>query len=275
MSMRSASRRATEALQAKQAQVVTNRLGIGTLTGLAGELYSVARVLVSQPRLRRTLGDPATAADKRAEFAGSLFGGRIGDRALDLVKAAVAERWSSPWDLSDAIEQSGDDALFAAAEKDGALDQVEDELFRFERILQNEGEVTSLLDEQATEPERRVALLESLVGSKVLPITVELLRHAVTSDRKRSLTLAIDDLLERAAARQKHSVARVLSASPLSDAQQERLTAALSSMYGRSMSVRTAIDPQLRGGLVVRVADEVIDGSVATRLLQARAAMGA
>jgi F-type H+-transporting ATPase subunit delta len=273
--MRSASRRAVEAVAAKQSEVVTNRLGVDTMTALAGELYSVASLLVTQPRLRRTLGDPATSADKRSEFAGSLLSGQIGDRALEIVRAAVGQRWSSPWDLTDALEQAGDDALFAAAEKDGTLDQVEDELFRFERIMQSEGEISSLLDEQATDPARRIALLDSLIAAKVLPVTLELLRHAVTTDRKRSVTLAIDDLLERATARQARSVARVIAAAPLSDTQQQRLAAALSSLYGRSMSVRTAIDPAVRGGLVVRVADEVIDGSVATRLLQARAAMGA
>jgi len=273
--MRSASRHALDALRATQAEVVTNRLGASTLTGLADELYAVGTVLVGEPRLRRVLGDPATAPAARAEFAGSLFGGKVADRTLQIVTAAVSQRWSTPWDLADSLEGAGDDALFAAAEKDGVLDQVEDELFRLERILQTEGELASLLDERSVEPQRRITLLRSVLGDKVHPVTLALLTHAVASERKRGITLAIDDLLEQAAARQARSVARVISAAPLTAAQLERLTEALTSLYGRPISVRTALDPDLRGGLVVRVGDEVIDGSVASRLLQARAALGA
>lgn len=268
--MRSASRRASEALREHQAAAVSKRASVATLTSLAGELYAVAGLLVAQPRLRRTLGDPATKPEARAEFLGRLLGGQVGNTALDIAKAAVSQRWSTPWDLTDAIEGAGDDALFSAAEKDRTLAQVEDELFRFERILQNEGELVGLLDEFTADVERRNSLLDSVLGGKVSAVTLGLLHHAVGSERKRSIVLAIDDLLEQAAARQERSVARAISAVPMSDAQQERLAAALSETYGRPIAVRSAVDPTLRGGLVIRVGDEVIDGSIATRLADAR-----
>jgi F-type H+-transporting ATPase subunit delta len=271
--MRSASRQALAALQEQEAAVFNGRASADTLTGVAGELYSVADLLVAQPRLRRTLGDPATSADARTALLEKLLSGKVSKQTLTLARAAVGLRWSSAWDLADAIEGAGDDALFAAAERGRSLDRVEDELFRFERILDTEGELAGTLDEFAVDPQRRIALLDSLVKDKVSPITLELLRHAVASQRKRSITLAIDDLLEKAAARQARSVARVISAVPLTDAQQQRLTAALSEMYGRAISVRTALDPEVRGGLVVRVGDEVIDGSIATRFAAARAAL--
>jgi F-type H+-transporting ATPase subunit delta len=279
MTLRSASRQAQDELREQENAVFENPGGwrakteAGHLADIADELYSVGNLLGGQPRLRRTLGDPATAAESRARLAEQLIASQVSKQTLQLVRAAVSLRWSSPWDLADAIEGAGDDALFAAAEKAGSLHEVEDELFRFERIMQNEGEVASLLDEFTVDVDRRVALLESLVQDKVSPITLALLRHAVTSRRKRSITLAIDDLLEKAAERQERSVARVISAVPLTDAQQARLTAALTELYRRSISVRTAVDPQVRGGLVVRVGDEVIDGSIATRFAAARAAL--
>jgi F-type H+-transporting ATPase subunit delta len=271
--MRSASRQAQAALREQESAVFDGRISADTLTILADELYAVADLLVAQPRLRRTLGDPATSAEARAGLIERLVAKQVSKHTLTLGKAAVALRWSSPWDLTDALENAGDDALFAAAEKGRTLDRVEDELFRFERILQNEGDVASLLDEHTVDPARRVALLDSLVQAKVSPITLSLLHHAVSSQRKRSITLAIDDLLDKAAQRQQRSVARVISAVPLTDAQQERLTAALTDLYGRPISVRTALDAQVRGGLVVRVGDEVIDGSIATRFAEARAAL--
>jgi F-type H+-transporting ATPase subunit delta len=271
--MRSASRQALETLRAEEDSVFDGKVSADTLGKIAAELYSVADLLVGQPRLRRTLGDPATAAEGRAQLIEGLLAGQLGKQALGIVTTAVGLRWSTPWDLTDAIEDAGDNALFAAAEKSNGLDQLEDDLFRLERILQSEGEAAALLDEFTAEAERRTALLDRLVEGKVTPITLALLHHAVTSQRKRSITLAIDDLLERATERQNRSVARVVSAVPLSDAQEQRLGAVLSEMYGRPMSVRTALDPDVQGGLIVRVGDEVIDGSIATRFAAARAAI--
>ena len=240
---------------------------------LAAELYSAADLLAAQPRLRRTLGDPSTDASSRAELIGSLLTGKLGDPALQLVKAAVSQRWSSAWDLTDALEIIADETLLAAAEKQGKLDDVEDELFRFERILGNSGDLAAALDEAGVPAQRRRALLDSVLSGKVSQITAELLGHAVSSGRKRSVLLAIDDLLEASAARRARSVARVISATELTPEQTSRLGAALSRLYGREINVRTAIDPQVKGGLVVRVGDEVIDGTVSGRLEAARAAL--
>ncbi|MFN2518521.1 MAG: F0F1 ATP synthase subunit delta [Jatrophihabitantaceae bacterium] len=243
------------------------------MAGLAQELYEVVDLLITQPRLRRTLADPTTPAERRADLAGGLFHDRIGASAVQLVSVAVSQRWSSPWDLLDALETTADDVLFAAAEQDGKLDEVEDELFRFERVLNAESRLTTALDEASADAERRVALVRDVVGDKVHLITRTLLEHAVASQRKHSVTLALDDLLELAAARRNRSMARVVSAVELTGQQVTRLAAALSDLYGRPIDIRAAIDPRVRGGLVVRVGDEVIDGSIATRLSGARAAL--
>jgi F-type H+-transporting ATPase subunit delta len=240
---------------------------------LADELYAIAGLLASQPRLRRTLADPATDASGRSDLVRRLLAGQLGDPALEVVAAAVGQRWSSSWDLTDALEIVADDTLLSAAEQQGALDDVEDELFRIERILGNSGDLVAALDEVAVPDERRIGLLRSLLDGKANPITIQLLSHAVSSDRKRSLELSIDDLLEASAARRERSVARVISATELSRAQTERLEAALTSIYGRPINVRSAVDPGIRGGLSVRVGDEVIDATVATRLANARTAL--
>jgi len=271
--IRSASRRALDELRKEEDAVFDGRISAEMLSKVAGDLYAVADLLVAQPRLRRTLGDPATAPEGRAQLVESLISGKVDAKSLRIVKAAAALRWSSPWDFTDALEGAADTALFAAAEKLQKLDQVEDELFRLERILQAEGEAAALLDEFTVEPARRNELLDRLVGDKVAPVTLDLLHHAVASQRKRSITLAIDDLLEKASGRRERSVARVTSAVPLTDAQQQRLAAALTGIYGRAMSVRTALDPRVQGGLVVRVGDEVIDGSIARKLAEARTAL--
>jgi F-type H+-transporting ATPase subunit delta len=237
--LRSASRQALDALRAQENALYEasgkKAASADDLAAFAEQLYAIADLLVAQPRLRRTLGDPATAPEARAALLENLLNGKVSGEVLELAKHAVSQRWSTPWDLTDALEGAGDDALFAAAAKQNSLEQVEDELFRLERILDANGEA---------------------VGQ-----------------RKRSLVLAIDDLLDKTAQRQNRSVARVISATPLSDKQERRLAKALSDMYGRPISVRTALDPDVRGGLVVRVGDEVIDGSIAARFAAARSAL--
>lgn len=271
--LHSASRYALDELRQREHEVFEGRISSDSLAILANELYAVAQILIRQPQLRRLLADPATEADSRSELATRIFGDQLGRNTMTVLDAAIRLRWSSPWDFVDALEKSGDDAIFRAAEKDGNLDSLEDELFRLERILLNQGNVVALLDEQAVPAARRLELLDSLVEGKVLPATLTLLRNAVSSDRKRSIVLAIDDLLDEAARWQERSVARVVSAVALSAEQLDRLTAVLSTIYGRQIVPRVAIDPAVRGGLVIRVGDEEIDGSVTAKLAAVRDAL--
>jgi F-type H+-transporting ATPase subunit delta len=271
--MRSASRLAAEQVRARKRPAIERERSAGGLVTLASELYSVADVLVDNPRLRRALGDPATPAEGRAKLIGDLLGSQVSASAREIAEAVVSERWSSPWDMTDALETAGDDALFEAAERDQVLDRVVDELFRFERILDSQSELTVLLDEKPVEPARRAELLHTVLGGKAHEITCSLLEHAVRSQRKQTLTLAIDDLLEEAAARQHQSMARVISAVELTREQTAELTRTLSEMYGRPITIRTAVAPAVRGGLIIRIGDEVIDGSVEARLASAQRAM--
>jgi F-type H+-transporting ATPase subunit delta len=240
---------------------------------LAGDLYAVAELLAGQPRLRRTLADPSTDASARGELVRSLLAGRVGELALSVLASVVEQRWSSSWDLVDSLEILGDASLLDSAEQQGQLESVEDELFRFERILAANGELVAALDEAVVPAERRVGLVRTVLEGKASPVTVELVAHAVASGRKRSIELAIDDLLEASAARRNRSVARVISAAELTAAQLDRLGSALSELYGRQINVRTAVDPSVLGGVIVRVGDEVLDGTVASRLAAARAAL--
>lgn len=272
--MRSASRIATAALRGSTRQQIDATATQDGLLDLADELYACADVLTSQPRLRRALADPASAPDRRARLAHDVFSGRVSDAAVTVVQAIVSQRWSNPWDMTDALEVAGDDALFAAAERTGDLSRVVDELFRFERILDAQAELVVLLDEAPIDADRRAGLLRDVVQGKVHPVTQSLLEHATRSQRKRNLGLAISALLDEAALRQNQSMARVLSAAELTPQQIDRLESALTSMYGRPITVQTALAPAVQGGLIIRIGDEVIDGSVAARLTAVRLGVG-
>ena len=271
--MHAASRQALRTLRERLDAVTGRGADGGRLVELARELVAVAELLSGQPRLRRMLADPSTEAERRADMVARLLAGKVAANTVQLVRDAVALRWSTPWDLVDALELVSADVLLAAAENDGVLDQVEDELFRFERILDAYSDLSALLDEAAVAADRRVRLLDEVTAGKVHPITRELLAHAVASRRRRAMSFAIDELLATAAARRERSIAKVISAVPLTEEQENRLAGALSEQYDRSITVRVAVEPAVRGGLVVRIGDEVIDGSVATRLAQVRRAL--
>jgi len=156
------------------------------------------------------------------------------------------------------------------AEKDGTLDDVEDELFRFGRILDREPQLNSLLADGHQPEDRRTGLLDAVLGDKVTPVAAALLRQTVRLPRGRHLDLAAEELAELAAARRHRYVARVRTAVALTPQQEQRLSASLTRLYARPMSLQIELDEHLLGGLVVEVGGELIDGSVAGRLAAAQ-----
>jgi F-type H+-transporting ATPase subunit delta len=269
LALRAASRESLADLNARLDAFV-DQVGAPELDRLGDELFAVTQLLAGQPGLRRHLADPSVAESARTGFAERLFGDKIERPSLEALSAAVAARWSRPVDLVDALETLARNATLGVAEKGDRLDDVEDELFRFGRILDREPELGGLLADIGTPADGRVALLDRLLDGKVSPTTVALLRQAVRLPRGRHLDTVAEDLAELAAARRQRSMARVLTPVRLAPEQEDRLRDTLTRLYGRPMSLQIELDEALLGGLVVRVGGEVIDGSVAGRLEAAR-----
>jgi F-type H+-transporting ATPase subunit delta len=267
--LQAASRESLADLNARL-DVFVDRVGAAELGSLGDELFAVTRLLAGQPGLRRHLADASVAESARTGFAERLFGDKIQRLSLEALSAAVAARWSRPIDLVDALETLARNATLGAAEKGGRLDDVEDELFRFGRILDREPELAGLLADTETPAEGRVALLDRLLGGKVTPTTTALLRQAVRLPRGRRLDTVAEELAELAAARRQRSIARILTPVRLTSQQEDRLRETLTRLHGRPISLQIELDEALLGGLVVRVGGEVIDGSVAGRLEAAR-----
>ncbi|OLS98071.1 F0F1 ATP synthase subunit delta [Pseudonocardia sp. CNS-004] len=240
------------------------------LRRLGDELFSVTRLLDGERSLRRLLADPSSPEEARAGLVERLFGQQLAPATLDVAKGIVAARWSRPGDLVSAFEAVARQALLAVAEKEGSLDDVEDELFRFGRVLDREPELSTLLTDAARPADGRVALLDQLVRNKVSPVAAALLQQSVRLPRARHLDVVSEELAELAAARRDRSVARVTTPVVLSPEQEQKLTDSLARLYGRPMSLQIELDPGLLGGLVVQVGGEVIDGSVASKLAAAR-----
>ena len=243
------------------------------LAAVSDELFSVVRLLDRSGQLRRALGDPTTVKASKESLLDSLLGEQLSPLTMGVLKNVIAQRWSSARDLVDAVEVLAVQATFLVAEADGSLDDVEDELFRFSRIVAHDPALRAVLTDRGLEADRKTALLAGLLEDRTHAETLRLVTSLVLAPRGRTLEGGLEEYARIAAEIRERSVARVTSAIRLTDEQEERLSAALCSTLGRKVQLQVDVDPEVLGGLVVRVGDEVIDGTIRHHLRAARIAL--
>ncbi|MCM0675460.1 F0F1 ATP synthase subunit delta [Micromonospora phytophila] len=239
----------------------------------ADGLLSVAALLRREPRLRRALSEPARSGADRAGLLGDMLRGKIDAEALDLLASLVAGRWSAPSELLDGAERLGVEALLAAADAAGELGEVEDELFRFGQVVSGQSALSNALADPVAPIQRRAALARELLAGKARPVTVRLVEVALGGFGGRSFSGALTRLVELAADRRDRQVAYVTVAAPLSDEDERRLGASLTAIYGREVSVKQTVDPEVLGGVSVRVGSDLYDGTILRRLNETRNAL--
>ena len=239
------------------------------LTRLAEDLASTTKLLRREPLLSRHVADPSSADEPKVRLVERLLSGQVSDPALDILKTAVSRRWSSTSDLIHSIQHLARLALLVRAEGDGQIEDVEDQLFRFSRILDSEPRLISLLGEYTAPLEGRIGLLDNVLGRGANKNTADLLRQTLDLLHGERADEAVRELANLAVSRRGEVVAQVRAAAELSDAQSERLTELLTRIYDRPVSIQLDVDPELLGGLTIAVGDEVIDGSLASKLASA------
>lgn len=168
----------------------------------------------------------------------------------------------------DALVQGYAEALFRVVQAEGELDRVEDELFRFGKLLEQNHELKQALSDQGIDKQQREKVLEELLAEKVSPHTLGLLSFIVTQGRARQLPQILDQVARLAAEARQSVVAEVRSAVPLDDAQQKKLAESLSKATNKNVTVKVIVDPSVIGGVIAKVGDTVIDGSIKRRLDQ-------
>jgi ATP synthase F0 subunit b/ATP synthase F1 delta subunit len=271
--MRSASRRALVTVS-DRFDTIAKDLDSKGLQALAGDLVEVAKLLVREVVVTRYLTLAAEDSEPGVHLIERLVAGKVGDPALDVLKTAVSQRWSAAADLVDAVEHVSRQALLEVAERDDQVDDVEDQLFRVSRILDAQPRLGTLLSDHTVPAEGRVGLLRKVLesgGRGVNPIAAALLSQTVELLRGQSAEEAALFLAEVAVARRGEVVAQARAAAELSDAQRTRLTEVLSRIYGHPVKVQLEIDAAVLGGLSIAVGDEVIDGTLSSRLAAAEA----
>jgi F-type H+-transporting ATPase subunit delta len=269
LNLRSASREALGSL-VKQFDETSSGLDAAQLTTLADDFAGVAKLLLSEPTLNKHLADPTDNAAPKVRLAERLFDGKVSAPALQLLITAVSQRWSSESNLVDAVEHIARLALLVRADKNNEGEEVEDQLFRFGRLLDAQPRLSSLLGDTTTDGQGRVGLLRKVLGDDANDTAVALLSQTVELLRGERADLAVADLADLAVARRGEVVAHVTAAADLSAEQRSRLSEVLGRIYGHTVSIQLNIDSTVLGGLLISVGDEVIDGSISSRLAAAR-----
>src|ERR1700722_6625382 len=234
------------------------------------ELFSVAALLDHQHGLRRALSDPSREAAAKTGLAHTLLDGKVSAETVELTATLVSGRWSASRDLADAAEELGAEAVVISADRSRKLDDLEDDIFRFGRVVDANPDLRAALTNPFLPDERKQALIGGLLDGKVTPEAQQLITQAAVAPRGRSLETALEDYAKLAAKRRERLVAVVRCATALTQQQQDRLSAALASIYGHDVILNIVLEPQVIGGLSIQVGDEFIDASVASRLAAVR-----
>jgi F-type H+-transporting ATPase subunit delta len=252
---------------AELSQQATRTRTLEDAATLGSQLFGVASVVRRDVALRRALTDASVQGEAKSGLATAIFGSALGDDAMKLLADAVSRRWIGGYDLPEALEQVAVAATVRSAGARGK--QVGDELFAVRATIEANPELRGALSDLSRTAEDRSALLLGLIDGKTLPATGVLVGQAVTRERG-SVENALTEYLDLAAATLDEAVATVHTARDLSAPERERLSAALSKQYGKDVQLHVVVDAALIGGLRVEVGDDVIDGTVAGRLDDAR-----
>jgi F-type H+-transporting ATPase subunit delta len=264
MDLRGAS---AEALAALTGQLEEATGSSSAAAALGDELFTVSRLVRGEAALRRFATDASLSDDAKQGMVQQVFGGRVGESTLGLLTDAVARRWTRSRDLADALERLSEIAVVRSA---GAkAGQVADELFELSGIIDGNPTLRSALSDPARSVDDKAGLVGSLLDGKALPATVTLTKQALAGTY-RTVTNALAAYREVAAATQGEIVATVRVARPMSATDQTRLAETLGRQYATTVHLNVVVDADVLGGVRVEIGDDVIDGTIANRLDDAR-----
>jgi F-type H+-transporting ATPase subunit delta len=249
------------------ARSVSALAGLGAKADLATaeDLFAAGRVVADSAQLRAVLSDPSADPAGKTALVRRVFGS-LSAPAVELLVSVASGRWSGQDDLLDAVEELGIRSIAASAPRN--LD-IAAELFAFGGAVTSDAELELALRSKLAAPEAKAALAERLLDGKASAQTVAIVRQLVLQPRGRSIRESLRSAARIVAAQDGQTIATVVTAQPLPAAQAERLRETLAAKYG-DLKLNQVVDPTIIGGLRVQIGDDVIDGSIASRLSELR-----
>jgi F-type H+-transporting ATPase subunit delta len=164
-------------------------------------------------------------------------------------------------------------AMLDIVSVEGHIDEVEDELFRFARIVEGNDELRMTLSNPGLPLDQRSAVVDDLLEGRALSTTRALATFVVAAGRGHDLPAIVNRFVELAAQTREQVVAEVRSAVALDDTQRTRIAEALSKATRKRVEVKVVVDESVLGGIVATIGDTVIDGTVRHRLEQLKERM--
>ena len=253
--------------------VKLNGLSAADCTAISEDLFVVLNALNSSIGLRRAFTDPSRNAQAKAELVQNLFGATLSKSVLAILAEAVSLRWSSPVDVASAVEQLAIEAEATAANAQDSLDRVQDELFIFGRTLAENQELRQILGDRLGSTAGKREIISSLLRDKAAPSTVRLLTQLVNGLAGRSIDSVQEIYIDAVAARRNRLIVLVRTRAALSTTQVEKLSRIMTEQVGQPVHLNFEIDPSVLGGVSIRFADEIVDGTISTRLAEAGRAL--
>lgn len=247
---------------------------VATAAQIGTELFLIVDQLDTERALRVAIADTSLEPGQRAGMVKDVFGGKVAEPTLNILTAAAEQEWSTPREFRAGLINLGRFALQKGAQEQGQLEQVENELYQLSILLEDEKELTQLLSDRTATAAQKRGLLASVIYGKVTMFTEALALQVIGRPHHNP----VDDLAalaENVAEMRGKSVARVKTAEALNDTQRDALARKLEQIYGREIAIHSEVDPSLLGGMVVRVGDEVIDGSTRGKIERLRTDMAA
>ena len=241
-----------------------------TVLRASENLFEAASVIASDKGLRNLLADSGQSIRTRTGVVSDLFGSQVGPVAIKVLETIASSRWSNDSDVVGAIEAIAARLAFSYALSVNELDQVEQELFSITRLVQSNSELQMALTNPALESSVKAGVVKDLLQGKVNAVTLLISQYVVSNLRDQRADAAFSQMSEIAASLRNRKVAYVRVAINLSSDQATRLTAVLKRIARSDISLNVTIDPNIIGGVSVRLGDEVFDGSIQSRLEQAR-----
>ncbi len=240
------------------------------LAELPGQLFAVADLIGQDTQLRSALSDAGQPMPARVGLVRAVFDGRVAPLAVEVLADVVSLRWSNQNDFVEVVEELATQAALMDADREAALEQVEGELFSFSQTVSGSADLQMALTDPSVGPAQKAGLVSTLLADRSTLQTMQVLSYAMGHLRGRRVDTVMDDLMALAGEQRNRSIAEVRVARPLDPDQATRLAAALSRLNGRDVRLNVAVDPEVIGGISVRIGDEVLDATVATRIEQAR-----
>jgi F-type H+-transporting ATPase subunit delta len=227
------------------------------------ELFAAGRIIGDSSHLLGALSDPGAESSAKTALVEKLFAPAYSGAVVELLASIAGSRWSSHSDLLAGIEEIGIRAVAKSAPATAAVDA---ELFEFARAVSSNAELELALGSKLGSTDQKRALVERLLGGRASEPTVAIVRQLVTQPRGRRIGELLRFASSVVADEASSVVATVTAARPLTGAQITRLERTLANQYSRTVLVNQVIDPAVVGGVRIQLGDDVIDGSVSTRL---------